>query len=232
MTDSDLRESAWNQSYERRENFLFWPHEDVIRFFAARIAKRTGLHDVMAVHGLDRPPRVLDLGCGVGRHVIFAHDMGCDAYGIDLSQSATKIAKNWASESGADPSHIVVGSADKMPYDNGFFDFVISHGVLDSMPFEIARHVVVETHRVLSSQGRFYCDLISGDDSRFAAPFSGEIVVDATHEQNTIQSFFDEVKLRRLFEGLFAVISLIHKRAERIVERRHSARWHVELRPI
>ena len=39
--------------------------------------------------------KVLDLGCGIGRHVKYAYEMQLDAYGIDLSDTAISIARSW-----------------------------------------------------------------------------------------------------------------------------------------
>ena len=88
--------AAWDRSYAKRDNFLFHPHEDVIRFVARFIRKRVGLVDFRDVApGASEGP-ILDLGCGIGRHVVFCHEMGLEAYGIDLSGEAIGVAVEWA----------------------------------------------------------------------------------------------------------------------------------------
>ena len=86
------QEKEWNDSYERRENFVFYPHEEVIRFFSKHIRKRVGLDAFKDIVPFTVPPKILDLGCGIGRHIIYAHSMGAEAYGIALSRSAIKVA--------------------------------------------------------------------------------------------------------------------------------------------
>ena len=58
----------WNDSFLRRENFLFYPQEEVVRFIAKYVRKRRGYDDV-TVGLAPKPLRVLDLGCGIGRHL-------------------------------------------------------------------------------------------------------------------------------------------------------------------
>ena len=85
-----------NLSYAAGDNALFYPHEEVIRFFSKFIRKKIGLNNFFDVTKNASGKRVLDLGCGIGRHVLFAHEMGLDAYGIDLSEKAISVARTWA----------------------------------------------------------------------------------------------------------------------------------------
>ncbi len=96
----DEHKHNWDESYLNKDNFVFYPHEEVIRFVSKYIRKRVGLeafHDVVpGVVG----SRILDLGCGIGRHVMYCHDMGLQAYGVDLSSVAIQVAREWGERSG------------------------------------------------------------------------------------------------------------------------------------
>ena len=35
----------WEESYRRKENFVFYPHEEIIRFVSKYIRKRVGLDE-------------------------------------------------------------------------------------------------------------------------------------------------------------------------------------------
>ena len=67
--------------------------------------------------------------------------MGMDAYGLDLSEVAVSIAREWATRAGVAGAEerIRTGDAGALPWPDAFFDVVVSHGTLDSMPFETAR---------------------------------------------------------------------------------------------
>ncbi len=51
--EANLRDK-WEESYRRKENFVFYPHEELIRFVSKYIRKRIGLDewkDVVEVRG-------------------------------------------------------------------------------------------------------------------------------------------------------------------------------------
>lgn len=85
-----------------------------------------------------------------------------------------------------------------MPYEDGYFDFVVSHGVLDNMPFEIARKAVEETHRVIKKDGLFYFDVVSGCDYKHLREYAGKEIVKTQHENGTVQSYFNLSKINLL----------------------------------
>lgn len=41
----DNNRAEWNSSYENRDNFVFYPHEEIIRFVSKYIRKRVGLDE-------------------------------------------------------------------------------------------------------------------------------------------------------------------------------------------
>ena len=233
LNDGDSRKAAWDSSYSNRDNFLFHPHEEVIRFVSKYIRKRIGLAQYLDIATTaHQPARVLDLGCGIGRHVMYCHDMGLDAYGIDLSDTAISVAHQWARERdcAALVPRIVQGSVAALPWDDGFMTFAVSHGVLDSMPFETAREACVELARVLAPGGLFYCDLISGDDSHHSREFYGEEEVSSQHETGTIQLYFNVEFLRSLFQGLFEIVECHLVRKENVFQGGHASRYHLVVR--
>ena len=175
---------------------------------------------------------MLDLGCGIGRHVVFGQEMGFQSYGVDLSPLAIDIASKWLAEKGClEPEKFLhVTSVTALPFTAGFFDIAVSHGVLDSMTFDIARAAVMECSRVLAVGGLFYCDLISADDSRHGREFDGEEIVTTTHERDTIQSYFNFAKIQRLFAGLFEITEAVLLRSENLLAPQSHARTHLVLK--
>ena len=70
--------------YLNRDNFLFYPHEEVIRFVSRYIVKRVGLSEFRFINPQKETPKIVDIGCGIGRHVFYFLQTGLDGYGIDL----------------------------------------------------------------------------------------------------------------------------------------------------
>lgn len=228
------KKSEWDKSYENRDNFVFYPHEEVIRFVSKFIRKRIGLNEFrdVAPHGEER--RVLDLGCGIGRHVIYCHEMGLSAYGVDLSDAAILVAREWGEQKQLpEPEkRVLQGDIRNLQWDDGFFHYAVSHGVLDSMPFEIARAASIELARVMRVGGLFYCDLISGDDSHHAREFSGEQIVSTAHEQGTVQLYFNLAKILSMIDGIFEIEECNLIRRENVLQGGYASRYHLVLRRI
>ena len=74
--------------------------------------------------------RVLDAGCGSGRHLQeLVLKAGVDGYGVDFSPHAAAL---W---NGNDSSNRCVGSVDALPFDDKRFDAVVC---VDVLPFRAA----------------------------------------------------------------------------------------------
>ena len=228
------QKQEWDKSYTNRDNFVFYPHEEIIRFVSKYIRKRIGLMEFKDMVSFASKPRVLDLGCGIGRHVIYCEEMGLDAYGIDLSQEAVNIARTWLATRGIEKpdNKILQGDIRQLSFPDSFFDYAISHGVLDSMHFEIAKESVSELARTLVSGGLFYCDLISGDDSSHSREYCGENVVTNAHENGTVQSYFNFAKVKELFNGLFYIEEALIKRRENVIDGGYYSRFHLVLKKV
>lgn len=226
------KKSEWEKSYENKNNFLFYPHEEVIRFFSKYISKRMGLNTFSSQHQLNEKPKVLDLGCGIGRHVIFSHSMQTDAYGIDLSEKAIRFAIEWSKKEGIPNAEAKILQSDinQMPFESNFFDFIISHGVLDSMSQEICRNAISECSRVLKKGGCFYCDLVSGDDSKHEEEFSGEEIVQTEHEKNTIQLYFNRNLIDSFFTEFFEILEIILIKKIDLLSNHYISRYHLVLK--
>jgi len=226
--------NEWDKSYENRDNFVFYPHEEVVRFMSKFIRKRIGLAEFRDMASDVKGGRILDLGCGIGRHVIYCHEMGLESYGIDLSDAAVNVALEWGRKSGLleVEEKIKQGDIRQLPWQDEFFRYAVSHGVLDSMPFEIARAACVELARVMHVGGLFYCDLISGDDSQHSREFSGEEVVQTAHEQGTIQLYFNLAKIQSMIQDVFEIVDCNLVRCENILRGGYTSRYHLVLKRI
>ncbi|MBT4763411.1 methyltransferase domain-containing protein, partial [bacterium] len=86
--------SEWDKSYKNKDNYIFYPHEEIIRFISKYIRKRVGLDEFIDQCEINESTKVLDFGCGIGRHMRLLYEFGLNARGFDLSSEAITVAKN------------------------------------------------------------------------------------------------------------------------------------------
>jgi SAM-dependent methyltransferase len=94
--------------------------------------------------------RVLEIGCGVGTDLARFAKGGADVSGVDLSETATGLAKKNLEVFGLN-GDIRVADGGQLPFDAGSFDVVYCHGVLQYSADPAA--IVREAHRLLAPDG-------------------------------------------------------------------------------
>lgn len=227
--DSKQFEQAWNSSYARRENYVFAPSDEMVRFVSRHLRRRIDLHEIVDVMPGAAGALVADIGCGIGRNLLFGTDVGLSMHGCDLSESAVAVARKWLSTRlGANADErVVVADVRSLPWNDAAFAHAVSDSVLDSMPFLHAQEGLREIARIMRTGGYFYCSLISGDESGRDPEFDGEELVENHHERGTVQSYFSLSKIRLLLNKEFEIeVCELHQVFDP-VRRRRSGRWHV-----
>lgn len=137
--NDDISREKWDDVYSRSGDALFEIDNnllDVLSFFNKRGVRR-----------------ILDLGCGAGRHVIYLAKKGFEIYGIDISPEGIKSTKR-KSKNEKVSVNLKIGSIyDELPYGDDFFDAVISIRVLNHARIEDIHTAIVEIERVLALKG-------------------------------------------------------------------------------
>jgi ubiquinone/menaquinone biosynthesis C-methylase UbiE len=95
--------------------------------------------------------RVLEIGCGCGSEGECFARAGAHYTALDLTNAAVSLTQKRFQLANLD-GRFVQGDAEDMPFADGSFDLVYSHGVLHHTP-DTAR-AIREVHRVLSPGGR------------------------------------------------------------------------------
>jgi malonyl-CoA O-methyltransferase len=123
--------------------------------------------------------RVLDLGCGTGRHTLWLAAAGARVTAVDFSEGMLRQAR---SKPGAERVRFVAHDLHdgRLPFEDGAFDLVVSGLVLEHLR-EVGRFFA-EARRVLRPAGRAVVSnmhpamFLRGAQARFTDPTSGEIV--------------------------------------------------------
>ena len=100
--------------------------------------------------------KILDLGCGSGRHVVYFARLGFEVYGFDSSSTAVRLAREWLRREGVDAYLKVWDMFRDFPYDNDFFDAVISIQVIHHGTSFQVKKVIREIERVLKASGLIF----------------------------------------------------------------------------
>jgi len=110
--------------------------------------------------GMQDGDRILDLGCGVGRHVISSYTLkNIQAVGLDLCHADLVTAKERFTTEFEEPQNeqksfgLTVGDALNLPFPDNSFDRVICSEVLEHIPDY--KSVLKEIRRVMKPGGVF-----------------------------------------------------------------------------
>ena len=109
--------SNYEQRYERINNKLF-PTEFVVRWFK-------GNYPDWRMQQFEPGAKVLDLGFGDGRNFELFFDLGLKIYGLEISKKITQRVYEQFSEI-VQPGCLRVGKNGSLPFEAGFFDFVVA----------------------------------------------------------------------------------------------------------
>jgi ubiquinone/menaquinone biosynthesis C-methylase UbiE len=112
--------------------------------------------------------RILDLGCGSGRHAVLLAKKGFDVYSMDISEEGCRLTREWLRKS---KLHAVVKKAScyrKFPFKDGYFDALISTQVIHHNYIAKVRFCISEIHRVLKPGGFVFVSVAAKKAGYFA----------------------------------------------------------------
>jgi len=177
--------------------------------------------------------KILDAGCGAGRHVKFLADEGFVPYGIDFSDSGVDYTKKILSEAGYKnfSENIFLGSIKNLPFENDYFDSIICWGVLYYLSEEEIKKSIHEFFRVLKKNGKMLLYVRTIEDYRYVSSFNrdgfyatineGDSSRASSSENGMTLFFFERSYVSKLFENLGCVIEI--ERITKTIENEHLA---------
>lgn len=200
MADS---RQLWTNLHKESRYRPKYPSETVVQY-VFRNFKRNG------------EEKVLDLGCGAGRHIFFMAAENIIPYGLDFSSEGVRYTRKMLEECGMGRygDNIVEGSMTELPFDDEAFDGIVCYGALYYLGYSDIKRAVDQMRRVLKTGGRMMCVVRSTQDYRCSGdnclktnePNTYYISVNddtkcAHSENGMIMHFFTESEIRELFEG-------------------------------
>ena len=106
----------WDKIFKDHGYFFVDPHEDMPRLASLFVEKRV--------------KRILDLGCGTGRHLVSFARNGFEMSGFDASVNALSLAEKWLQEENLTANICEHHMERPFPYQDNFFDAVLSIQVI------------------------------------------------------------------------------------------------------
>jgi SAM-dependent methyltransferase len=143
-TKKSPMQKRWEEAHETPRFRPVYPLDQVVRW---------------TFRNLDRTatpkPKVLDLGCGAGRHALFFAEAGFDAYASDISEVGVRELQVVAAKRNVVVQTHATPGQDLSHYENGTFDAVLCCGVMYYLTLAEAEQMMSEVLRVLRPGGKF-----------------------------------------------------------------------------
>ena len=110
--------------------------------------------------------RILDLGCGLGRHSLLFAKYGFEVTAIDSSEEAVGNVRDLSKESGLD-IRCDIGDMHDLPYDDDSFDCIFAYLSVSHTDSEGILRIISEIRRVLAPAGSLFFTLCSKETWSF-----------------------------------------------------------------
>jgi ubiquinone/menaquinone biosynthesis C-methylase UbiE len=139
----------WEKVYQERGDLKFNVLTKIVR--AARLFKEI------------KYEKILDLGCGTGKHSIFLAKKGFQVYATDISPTGIEIAREKAKSLRLDNIYFKQHDMRKIPFSDRFFDAVICTWVIYHGTLTKIQKTIDEIYRVLKTGGMVITDFLPVD---------------------------------------------------------------------
>jgi len=187
---------GWEAAYRKRPSGELVSHEDT-----------DSLNQLFQTHQVRR---ILDLGCGDGRHLVYFARQGYEMFGLDSAPTALRLAKEWLTNEGLS-AQLFCADMSTILLPQKFFDAVICVQTINHQRIEGIRLTIKEIYRVLRPEGWLF---LTVSTTRPTGLFRNGIKVEANtyvllsgHEKGVPHHFFNMEELHKEFSQ-FEIVNL------------------------
>lgn len=155
----DVRSTAyrhWDQQWRDAGVRVAWSRPEAWVAETVPLLRRRGVR------------RVLDLGCGVGRHALFLAGEGFSCVGLDRSEAGIAHAQAAARAHRLQVDYLV-GGLDGLPFPSASIDYVLAWNVVYHGDEPTASAAIAEITRVLRPGGLYQATMLSKRDAGYGA---------------------------------------------------------------
>ncbi|MCL6578113.1 MAG: class I SAM-dependent methyltransferase [Candidatus Bathyarchaeota archaeon] len=203
--------TEWNKILREEWYSQEEPDEIVVDFVKSLKNKRQGT-------------RVLDLGCGAGRHQVFLSKHGFEAHGVDISETGLILTKEKLRKQNLE-IYLVKCDMRNLPYVGSCFDVVVCLHTIYHQRLREIQKTISEIQRILREEGFLLVNFLSKRTYSYGKGMKIEEDTFVEHvgvEAGVFHHFSDEQEIKRLFKE-FNVLDL--QLIEKEVEGKLRSRW-------
>ena len=178
----------WERVYQQKGDLKFAVLPKVIR--ASRLFKTKNYC------------KILDLGCGTGKHSIYLAKKGFLVFATDVSPTGINIARQKAESQGLRNIHFKRHDMRRIPFADSSFDAVICTWAIYHGTLEQIQKTIREIYRVLRSNGTVITDFLSVDTESYGIGEEVEkntFIGDKYDEEDVPHHYATREELLRLF---------------------------------
>jgi len=179
--------AGWEAAYRKRAYAKREPHEDI-----------DSLDQTFRKEGVRR---ILDLGCGDGRHLVYFARRGYEMCGLDSAPTAVSLADEWLAKEGLS-AQLVSGDMSAIPWPDAFFDAVICVQTINHQLMASVERTISGIWRVLCPGGWLFLtvstDRPTGPVTNGREVEPNTYVLLSGHEKGVPHHFFDMEELLEL----------------------------------
>jgi len=178
--------SAWKEWHLRKEGIVEPEVSELERLFRRSNVKR-----------------ILDIGCGTGRHTLYFAEKGFEVFGFDGDEETLEGARRLLESKNLGAALRVWDMTKPLPYHDAFFDAVMAVRVIHHTYANKMMKVVREIDRVLRKGGFLFLQVPSYESETFdsgtiwAEP--GTLIARGGQEKGVPHHFFRENELLECF---------------------------------
>ncbi|MEM3704179.1 MAG: class I SAM-dependent methyltransferase [Candidatus Bathyarchaeia archaeon] len=166
---------------------------------------------------LKRPKslKVLDLGRGAGRHVVYLASRKLEAYGVDISNTGLIKTKERLEKSSL-KAFLVRCDMKSLPFISSLFDVVICLNTIYHQKFRELQQTINEVWRILKGRGLFLVNFHPKRSYRYGTGIKVEentfMDIDGP-ERSVLHHFVDEDELKLFFQRFRIIKKRLNERA-------------------
>ena len=179
----------WENLHSKKRFRPLYPAESIVRFLFTNFS-----HELNERKNI----KIIDIGCGAGRHTRLCSEQGFNTYAVDFSKKGVVESEKLLADSNLKAQFSVADMGD-LPFETETFDGAISFGVFYYTDSTGMKRAISEMYRVLKQGAKAIVVSRTDEDFRFNKGDKLEdstfLLNNETNENNVVMHFINEKKI-------------------------------------